>query len=504
MKGTRIVGLVIGCLVLITSIGLLLGGGALVVLYGTQRDDDGYFDADLARLDSSSYAITTEEIDLGADSGPPEWLRDLADVTVRLRVTPSDGDEVFVGIGRAVAVRSYLDGVAHDEIDDVDDDSVSYIRRDGTRQPDPAGEQPFWTASASGTGTQELTWEPEPGRWSVVVMNADAAPGVSVTANVAAKAGVILAVGIGLLVAGVLGAALGALLVAWSVRGPQQPAGPAGPPGPGDAWPAAPAGGPGPAPLTTAAEPAQLSSYIDLGLSRWQWLVKWFLAIPHLLVLAFLWLAFSVLTVIAGFAILFTGRYPRSLFDFNLGVLRWTWRVHAYAFTGGVSTDRYPPFTLGPVPDYPATLDVAYPERLSRGLVLVKWWLLAIPHYLVLSIVVGGGWFAWESGTGDGDGGAGNAGPGLLAVLVLIAAVTLLFTGRYPRPLFDLIVGLNRWVLRVVAYAALMTDRYPPFRLDQGGTDPAVPLPPAPPVTPAAGAATPPPPQLADSGARSG
>ena len=191
----------------------------------------------------------------------------------------------------------------------------------------------------------------------------------------------------------------------------------------------------------------------------WLWLVKWFLAIPHFIVLFFLWIAFVLLTVIAGVAILFTGRYPRGMFDFNVGVLRWTWRVLYYAASGGLGTDRYPPFTTDSIADYPADLDVAYPGQLSRGLVLVKWWLLAIPQYLVVAIIGG---FAW---------GEGNWAPGLVEVLVLIAAVALLFTGRYPPHLFDFIIGLNRWVFRVIAYASLMTDRYPPFRLDQGGRD---------------------------------
>jgi hypothetical protein len=178
---------------------------------------------------------------------------------------------------------------------------------------------------------------------------------------------------------------------------------------------------------------------------------------------------------------LFTGRYPRGLFDFNLGVLRWTWRVVVYAFTGGVTTDAYPPFTLGPAPEYPATLNIAYPENLSRGLVLVKWWLLAIPHYLVLAFVTGAGVGPWNAPDGTGN----AAGAGLVGILTVIAAVTLLFTGRYPQSLFDLIVGLNRWAYRVIAYAALMTDQYPPFRLDQGGGEPAVP--PRSPPTPGTG-----------------
>ena len=205
---------------------------------------------------------------------------------------------------------------------------------------------------------------------------------------------------------------------------------------------------------TALAYPVRVDTTLDRHLSRWLWLVKWFLAIPHYVVLAFLWVAFVVLSVGAFFAILFTGRYPRGIFDFNVGVLRWTWRVQYYTY-GALATDRYPPFTLRDVPDYPAHLDIDYPTHLSRGLVVVKWWLLAIPHYIVIGVFLGGTMFAPHIG-------------GLVGVLAIIAAVTVMFTGRYPRSIYDLVIGLNRWVLRVAAYAALMTDDYPPFRLDMG------------------------------------
>jgi hypothetical protein len=220
--------------------------------------------------------------------------------------------------------------------------------------------------------------------------------------------------------------------------------------------------------------PVRIDGELDPRVSRWLWLVKWLLAIPHYIVLAFLWLTLLVLTVIAFFAILFTGRYPRGIFDFNLGVLRWTWRVAFYSY-GALGTDRYPPFTLDDVPDYPARLHVAYPESLSRGLVLVKWWLLAIPHYIVVGILLGGGTYA-ATRIGDYDRvwGVGYH-TGLIGVLVFFVGVALLFTTRYPRGLFDLVLGLDRWVARVAAYVLLMRDEYPPFRLDQGGSDPSGP-----------------------------
>jgi hypothetical protein len=218
---------------------------------------------------------------------------------------------------------------------------------------------------------------------------------------------------------------------------------------------------------TVHSYPARVRGELQPELSRWLWVVKWLLAIPHFLILALLWIAFFGVSVIAFFAILFTGRYPRSLFDFNVGVLRWSWRVAFYTY-GALGTDRYPPFTLAPDPSYPASLDVDYPERLSRGLVLVKWWLLAIPHYLVVALFLGNyvAWGAARSGWGFA------ASVGLIGLFVLFAAVVLLFRGGYPGSIFDLVLGLDRWVIRVVAYAGLMTDHYPPFRLDQGPDEP--------------------------------
>jgi hypothetical protein len=318
------------------------------------------------------------------------------------------------------------------------------------------------------------------GKWSVVTMNTDGSPGVTVDANFGAKIKYVVAIGSGLLAGGLL--LLGGA-VAMIYFGARRPRGPSAPPSltaPEE---------PEPAPSATRATPASpvlLEGRLDEAQSRGLWLVKWLLAIPHWVVLAFLWLALWVLSICAFFAILFTGRYPRGIFDFNVGVLRWTWRVSFYSYSA-LGTDRYPPFTLEDVPDYPARFDVAYPERLSRGLVLVKWWLLAIPHYIIIAVFTGG-WAIGAPGPwgfADAEGWGWQGAPGLIGVLVIVAALAMLFTGRYPRGIFDLVMGLNRWLYRVGAYAGLMRDEYPPFRLDMGEREPGGPPAVTPPEPPA-------------------
>ncbi len=469
MKPSRLIALIVGCLLLLPGLALLLGGGSLGAAYVFERDRAGFFSTTVDRLESPTAAITAGDLDLVTDPGSPDWLLDRLDADVRLEVTPAgSGGPLFVGIGPAADVDAYLAGAAHDEVVDATGDTADYRRSAGQAALDPPGAQRFWVESATGAGPQRLDWTATSGRWAVALMNADGSPGVAAEATVGARAGFVLPLAVVLLGLGEFTTAVAVLLILVGVRGqravrPLTGAGAGVLSGP-------PAGAP--------ASPVSVSAALDPGLSRWMWLVKWVLVLPHLVVLAILWPVFVVLTLVAGVAILCTGTYPRGIFEVNVGVLRWSWRVSYYATTGGMGTDRYPPFRLSPEPGYPATLDVAYPGRLSRGLVLVKW-VLALPHYVVVSVLLGGS-LGWVGTNGEQEQLAPLAG-GLLGLLVLVAGVVLLVTGRYPRGLFDLVLGLNRWVYRTVAYAALMTDRYPPFRLDQGGAEPGPAPAPAPP-----------------------
>ncbi|MBV8933171.1 MAG: DUF4389 domain-containing protein [Kutzneria sp.] len=133
--------------------------------------------------------------------------------------------------------------------------------------------------------------------------------------------------------------------------------------------------------------------------------------------------------------ILFRRKYPRPWFDWNLALLRFSTRVGAYAL---LLTDQYPSTDS----DQAVHVELRYPDNPNRWLPIVKW-LLAVPHYIILFFLHIG-----------------------MVVSAIIAWFAILITGRYPRPLFDYVVGVQRWTIRVFAYAVLLaTDSYPPFRL---------------------------------------
>ena len=520
MKPGRIVMLVLGTLSALLGLGLLAGAG-FTGWANYQQRDGGYFTTPSERYTADSYALTSPRLDIMTDARPgidPAVIPG----SVMLRGSTADSArQIFIGIAPQAEVAKYLTDVRHSEVTEVRFSPFRAEYRDvsGTKPPARPADQTFWAASATGPGSQELKWDLRPGNWAVVIMNADASSPVSVDLRGGARSDLLWPVFLGLLIGGIVLLAVGVPLIVAGAAGlgrgapPQGPgpgphpgapyasSAPAGQPYGGASPPAQPYGGapyvaphPGGPPPGSYVYPARLSGYLDPHLSRWLWLVKWFLAIPHYIVLFFLWFAFVVTTIVAGFAILFTGRYPRSLFNFNVGVIRWSWRVAFYSYSA-IGTDQYPPFTLART-GYPADFDVDYPEKLSHGLVLVKSWLLAIPHLLIVGVLTGTarGWGGREGYWADGQWIQQNAGISLIGLLVLIAGVILLFTGQYWRGLFDLLMGLNRWIYRVITYVALMRDEYPPFHLDMGPTDPGdlQPLAPAgPPAGPAYGQAAP-------------
>ena len=469
MKPSRIVSLVVGSLLALVGFGLLAGGGIVGWAVATQRDDAGYFTTRHQSFATDGYALTSDNIDLG-DPGP-SGFGDWTNAVVQIRVDSARQGDIFVGIGAETDVEAYLAGVPHDDITSTSRfgrDTATYRREntDGTSTPAAPTAQTFWVAQTTGSGSQDLTWNVEGGQWAIVVMNADGTRDVATDVQLAGKVDHLVPIAVGLGVGGLVLLALGALLIVVGVARPHAQSVAVFPaPDPNSA---AVLSAPVAAPLATAVlvptYPLRIEGHLDPDLSRWRWLVKWILAIPHFIVLSLLWVAFTILTIVAFFSILFTGRYPRSIFEFNVGVLRWTWRVTYYA-TSGLGTDRYPPFTLAPA-DYPATLEIAYPEHLSRWQVLIKSWFMAFPQLLIVWVFTG----SWAFGDNDDIRVFGSS--GLLGILVVVAGLILLFTGRYPPRLHDVVVGINRWVYRVIVYVALMTDEYPPFHLDQGSTEP--------------------------------
>ncbi|WP_248760761.1 DUF4389 domain-containing protein [Pseudarthrobacter sp. SSS035] len=484
MRARSITMLILGILLSMLGGGLLVGGiGASWV--NSLQNDGGYLTSPRERFAVDSTAIVSARADsMRGDSYPGPLPFDVGSFRIGAE-SANTGKDIFVGIAPRADVDRYVAGSNYSELRDVEfrPFSAEYREVQGTTQLPAPADQDFWAASTAGSGQRTLDWKIEAGDWSVVVMNADASAGVSADLQAGFRSELFGPIAAGLLTAGVILLVLGVPLLIFGAQGlgRHTPSPTAAVPAasPGAATPSAYQGPAGQAPNVQSPSvqpaaglppyPARLRGELDPVLSRWMWLAKWFLAIPHFFVLFFLWFAFVVVTIIAGFAILFTGHYPHSLFNFNVGVLRWGWRVAFYTY-GALGTDRYPPFTLART-DYPADFDVDYPERLSRGLVLVKWWLLALPHFVIIAALTGTSTVRWTDPQTPGIRYETGTGFSLFGFLVLVAAVILLFSGRYQRPLFDLLMGFNRWIYRVITYAALMRDEYPPFRLDQGPSE---------------------------------
>jgi hypothetical protein len=212
----KILLLLFGSLLALVALALLAAGGTLVWANETQRDDDGYVSTRTERFATGTYALTHEGAEIGDVTDAPDWLVDRLG-TVQIRATSTTGKPVFVGIGREADVAAYLARVAHDEVTDIDFDpfETTVRTRAGGAPAAPPGERRIWAASASGRGTQVATWDIEGGDWSVVVMNADGSRRVAADIELAAKAGWIRWLGVGLAAAGLLiGLVSAAMIVA--------------------------------------------------------------------------------------------------------------------------------------------------------------------------------------------------------------------------------------------------------------------------------------------------
>jgi hypothetical protein len=204
----RVIGTIFASIAGLIGLALLAAGIAILAAFAFGRDDDGYFTTDRKQFDSSAYAITTQDIDLGADEA--DWAPDAVLGNIRIQV---EGNEpVFVGIGPDDDVDRYLRGVAHDELVDFHGGDPEFDLRRGGAPRSPPGKQDFWVAESEGSGEQALTWDAEFGRWTVVVMNADAARGIDAEADAGVKLDWAFWVGLGLFVVGLL-MTVGAVLV---------------------------------------------------------------------------------------------------------------------------------------------------------------------------------------------------------------------------------------------------------------------------------------------------
>jgi hypothetical protein len=213
--GSRITALVIGALLVLLSLALLGGGGTALWADRTQRDA-GYVTTDVHEFSTSGAALATKSTNLGSPG--VGWLYSPGMLgKVRIRVTPLDPGSVhFVGIGPSAAVDQYLAGVNRTVISEFFDDNVETV--DGGPARSAPGPQDFWVASAIGSGTQTLKWDPADGSWTVVVMNADGRPGIGVGADLGARMPAVLWIAVGSLAAGAIFLAGGALLIAGAIR----------------------------------------------------------------------------------------------------------------------------------------------------------------------------------------------------------------------------------------------------------------------------------------------
>jgi hypothetical protein len=217
----HIAAIIVGALALLPGLGVLAGGTAIAIAQAAA--DDGYFTFTPDRVESDGVAVITDDAWLDADDDGP-WLLDWLDLDVRLRVDGAGSTEnVFVGIARTDDVEDYLAGAPYSVVTEIDGRVVRYRQEPGEASIDPPSELDIWVASAGGAGEQELVWEARGGRWSVVVMNADATTGVTADVEVGARSDAVTPIAITLIVLGGLTVLGSVTLIVIGIRGRRRP-----------------------------------------------------------------------------------------------------------------------------------------------------------------------------------------------------------------------------------------------------------------------------------------
>ena len=216
-SGGRIALIIVGVIASLIGLALLVVGGMGLWLNESKRDDQGYFNTSMERFSTGTYAIATDDLDVGNDG--PEWIFEAGRLG-RIRLRATSEKPVFIGIGRAPEVSSYLAGTSYALVKDIDYDPfrATYEPVLGQRRPDDPTAQDFWVASASGPGTQTLTWELEGGRWSAVLMNANVSRSVEADVAVGVKISWLIWVAIGLLGLGVFVLGAGGTTIYFGAR----------------------------------------------------------------------------------------------------------------------------------------------------------------------------------------------------------------------------------------------------------------------------------------------
>ena len=221
MSAGRVVLIVLGGIGVLVGLALLAGGGFLLWADRTQRED-GYLTTPTERFATPTYALTRTRLEADADGA--RWvLNESWFGKVRIRGESAGTKTLFIGIGPAADVARYLGNVGHANVQDVEFDPfrVTYLPIEGGAPDGPPADRGFWAASASGVGTQTLTWKVRDGDWSIVLMNADGSRGIAADVDVGAKISFLLWVAIGVLIGGLLVTAGSTALIVLAARTPR-------------------------------------------------------------------------------------------------------------------------------------------------------------------------------------------------------------------------------------------------------------------------------------------